>query len=207
MDGRARRRGHGWPLVIALAVAGCSQATAPLDTSAPSVTSDPADNGPTTPVPIAGSHDIHPPRICPSRQLTAKVVGGGSEMSQPFLDIELTNQGTTACHLRGYVSLTAVGHPLHGPNRRVEIALHRGSFYERVDPGPRRVDLQPGHSASFGVGTVTAFQGGKHLIDIIRLTITPPGGHTPISLHVEQPASAPVGKPIPVAVTAVEAVP
>ncbi len=126
-------------------------------------------------------------------------------MSQPFLDIELTNQGTTACHLRGYVSLTAVGHPLHGPSRRVEIALHRGPFYERSDPGPRRVDLQPGHSASFGVGTVTAWQGGKHLMDIIRLTITPPGGRTPIPLHVELPASAPAGKPIPVAVTAVEA--
>lgn len=139
---------------------------------------------------------------CIAANLAARVATFGSEMSQPFLVISLTNQGTASCHLRGYPVVSMVGKGEHegGFSHDLRITVHHGSIYERSDPSPGRVELTPRHTASFALGTATAWDG--RIFDITQLAITPPGTHTPLHLKVTLMASAPTGEPIPVGVTA-----
>jgi len=124
-------------------------------------------------------------------------------MSQPFLIVALTNIGDTTCHLAGYPSLRATGHLVGGPGCTLTINVQPGALYEVKDPGRHRVQLSPGGSAAFAVGTATAY--GVSLYDIPSLAITPPGGHTALRLAVDLLASAPKGAPIPLTVTALTA--
>lgn len=140
---------------------------------------------------------------CADPVLAAHVVRSGSVMSQPFLTIALRNTGTRRCVLDGYAVVRAEGHAgwRQDRPRRLRIRVADRSTYEVRDPGPRPVSLAPGASARFTVGTATAYQGGAHVWTISRLRIGT-GSGSYVDLAVELLASAPVGQPIPVDVTA-----
>jgi hypothetical protein len=140
---------------------------------------------------------------CRSRELTPRVAVFGSMASQPFVTITLRNHGSRTCKLRGYPGVEVVGHGESTPDSGMAVDLRRGSIYERSDPGPHRVLLRPGALASFNVGTGTAYDGGRDLLTLTRLIITPPGNRATVSLAVQMHASRFAGRPIPVGVTAV----
>lgn len=130
----------------------------------------------------------------------------GSNMSQPFADIVVTNTGPVACVLRGYPRVRAWGH--HGWNSdglssaRLPIRVRHG-IYERTDRGPRRIMIRPGQHVFFSVGTATAYQGGLHIITITRFAVTLPGTDRPKPLPIDMPATRPPRRKIPVGITAV----
>jgi hypothetical protein len=137
---------------------------------------------------------------CRSAQLRARVALFGSEASQPFVTIALRNSSATACALRGYPEVSAFGHRPGAPVSRLAIHARHESIYERRDPGPHRVRLGPGATASFNIGTATAYDGS--LVTVTRLLIRPPGQAAGIPVHVGMYANGPRGRPIPVGVTA-----
>jgi hypothetical protein len=190
--------------VALFVVAGCGHPSAapsdPNPTTASSSSREPSTTRDTTIEPVHWSPG------CGTASLTARVVTSGSEMSQPFLEIALTNRGTTRCRLRGYPAVTAVGHRAFADEQAAPLRLvvHPGSIYERTDPGPQWVELSPRHRAFFALGTVTAYQGGVHLLEITELAITPEGNHAALHLTVDLLASAPANQPIPVGVTAIQ---
>jgi hypothetical protein len=183
-----------------LIVAGCGHSpdasTRLRPTSSPSSSTGPAHGT------EAGSRDGSP--RCESSSLAAHVVEFGSTASQPFLVISLTNEGTTGCHLRGYPAIAAIGHRAytHETTRSLDIAVQHESIYERRDPGPRRVELDPNGNAFFALGTATAFD--LPVYEITRLDITPPGSRIALRLRVTMPATGPANKPIPVGLTALQ---
>jgi hypothetical protein len=128
----------------------------------------------------------------------------GSVMSQPFVDIAVTNLGTASCLLKGYPRIEAWGHAGTKDatqSDRLSLRIRHG-VYERTDHGPRRIVLQPHDAAFFSVGTGTAYQGGLHPIMIKRLAVTLPGTRTPKMLSISLIATRPVGRRIPVGITA-----
>lgn len=141
---------------------------------------------------------------CQASQLTGTVTDSGSTASQPFVVIALTNTSASACELTGYPGLTAAGHASSTPSvtNTLHISVTDGPTYERSDPGPQRVELPPNASASFALGTGTAYDGGAHMYSITRLQVTVPGDRTSIPVALKIAASGPAGQPIPVAVTA-----
>jgi hypothetical protein len=173
------------------------------------ITTSQTSDGPTSaagPTTVVDNVGVVAARTCRARQLHSTVVVSGSTMSQPFVTIALRNRTARACRLSGYPTLRAFGHGMAGPSRRLVIQIHRGSIYERTDPGPRRLVLPPHGAVSFNVGTGTAYQGGKYLLAITRLDITSPGGTSSIPVRVQMYASRPRGEPIPVGVTALQLV-
>ncbi len=158
------------------------------------------------PLPGASATASGPPHItaCQAAQLTGTVTDSGSTASQPFVVIALTNTSTSACELSGYPQLTAAGYAQATPSatNMLHITVTDGPTYERSDPGPKRVELPPNASASFALGTGTAYDGGAHMYSITRLEITLPGDRTSIPVTLNIAASGPAGQPIPVTVTA-----
>jgi hypothetical protein len=194
--------GVGLASVALFVMAGCGQSSAASSDPNPT-TASPREPSTTRDMPIEPV--LRSPR-CGTASLAVRVVTSGSVMSQPFLEIALTNRGSNRCRLRGYPAITAVGHrafadeapsPLH-------LDLHPGPIYERTDPGPQWVELPPRHRAFFALGTVAAYQGGAHLLQITELAITPDGNHAALHLTVDLLASAPANQPIPVGVTAIQ---
>jgi hypothetical protein len=181
-------------VAVAVTITGCASQTSDRPISAA---------GPPTVVDKVG---MVAARTCRVRQLHPSVMVSGSVMSQPFVTVALRNRTARPCRLGGYPALRASGHARAGPSRRLVIQMHRGSIYERTDPGPRRLVLPPHGAVSFSVGTGTAYQGGKHLLTITRLEVTPPGGSTSFPVRVQMYATRPRGEPIPVGVTALEPV-
>lgn len=182
-----------------LIVAGCGHSrdtsTQPAPTSSLS-SARPADDA------RAKASDQSP--RCDTSSLTARVVTGGSTANSPFLVISLTNQRSARCHLRGYPTIAALGHRAytHEKSGSLNIAVRRGSIYERRDPGPRRVELEPHGKAFFALGTGTGWN--PPMYQITRLVITPPGSQESLRLRVALPATGPANKPIPVGVTALQ---
>lgn len=157
----------------------------------------------------AGAHDTKAEAgslsaRCATADLSADVVDFGSTGSAPFLVISLTNQDTAPCHLRGYPGIAATGHRAytHGEPCSLDIAVRRGSIYERSDPGPRRVELDRHGKAFFALGTGTGWN--PPVYEITRLAITPPGNRESLHLRVAVPATGPTNKPIPVGLTALQ---
>lgn len=138
---------------------------------------------------------------CRSTQLRARVAEFGSEASQPFVTIALRNHSATACALHGYPRLSAVGHRLGGSVKRLRIQIRRGPVYERRDPGHHHVALTPGTTASFSIGTATAYD--PPLVTLTRLLVRLPGETASLPVRVQMYATAPRSRPIPVGVTAV----
>lgn len=183
-------------------------ASAPLILAACGNSPDPAATNSAASSPEAASaasavESVQSPRCVPSR-LSARVVSFGSTANSPFLVIALTNQGAARCHLRGYPGIEAVGRRAytHQKSCALNIAVQRGSIYERHDPGPRRVELDPHGKAFFALGTGTAYDPPSY--KITRLTITPPGTHNALHLRVALPATGPANKPIPIGGTALQ---
>lgn len=148
------------------------------------------------------------PTRCRADDLRLSVTQTASVMSQPFSDIAVTNTGTQTCVLSGYPRIHAQGHP-EGTDpdpstvMQLPIAVRRGRSYERIDPGPHPVVIQPLHEVFFSIGTATAFQGGRHLITLTRLTIVLPVTNAPKTLPINLLASKPPGRRIPVTITAI----
>ena len=101
----------------------------------------------------------------------------GANMNRPVLVVSLTIQSPARCHLRGYpiIATAARRGYTHEKSRSLDITLRRGSIYERHDPGPRRVELEPHSKAFFGLGTGTGWS--PQVYEITRVAITPPGSH------------------------------
>jgi hypothetical protein len=144
---------------------------------------------------------------CRAAQLTGAVTGSGSESSQPFVVIALTNTSAAGCELTGYPQITAAGYawPTPAATGILPITVTDGAIFERSDPGPQRLELSPNASASFALGTATAYDGGAHMYSITRVEITLPGDQTTIPVIVNVAASRPASQPIPVTVTALVA--
>jgi hypothetical protein len=141
---------------------------------------------------------------CRAAQLIGKQTDGGSQASQPWRIIALTNVSASTCYLSGYPDLSARGHAeadTSGTTTSLSIAIRLGIVYGNTDPGPVRIDLAPHSAASFAVGTGMAYQGGAHPIDITELRIALPDNGGSVRVAVALPATAPAGQPIPVGVT------
>jgi hypothetical protein len=143
-----------------------------------------------------------PPDACRAEQLRVRAVIGGSVASQPFETIALRNAGGRACSLDGYPTITAYGHHSGGVEHRLRIRLRDGAIYERTDPGPHVITLARGQRASFSLGTEGAYQGGAHPILITRVAVAPPRCSATTTLSLRMLATRPVGRAIPVGVTA-----
>jgi hypothetical protein len=136
---------------------------------------------------------------CSASQLTAHVVSGGSEASQPWLIIDVTDHGPR-CSLDGYPRIVAAtAHPWRGPSQALSIRGRDGSDYEHPDPGPRALELPAGGSASFAAGTGTA--SGKTYL-MTSLTFALPGGSGLLKVPVRTWTSSRAGKPAYFEVTA-----
>lgn len=184
------------PMVLGLA--GCGS-------TSPNATPAAGDSHTSSPHPPAATQVSHAGHSCQVRQLRARVATSGSEASQPFATIALTNRGSRSCTLRGYPGLAAFGHAeSETADKRLAIRTTH-IIYERVDRGPRLVVVRPAEAASFSVGTATAYDGGVHLVTITALHIIVPGTAAPITLQMDMLASGPEGRPIPVGVTAFQA--
>jgi glucosylceramidase len=98
----------------------------------------------------------------------------------------LTNTGAAACTLRGYPALRLLGArrlPVHVPVRH-------GGGYRFVDHGPQPVTLAPAATASFAFGGPSLSAPGQPRCERASLSVTPPGGRTPISVSGAVPACA-----------------
>jgi len=145
-------------------------------------------------------------RTCRWGHLSARVTTFGSMMSHPYLDVSVTNHGGSPCRLRGYPELTMTGHlgyDTTGPDQRLSVVVQHGPIYERSDPGDAPVTLHGGEAASFSVGTVAAYPGHIRTITAIRFTL--PGVRRPYRVFASLPATSPLGRAIPVGVTALRA--
>ena len=145
-----------------------------------------------------------PVAACTGAQLSGKVLRGGSQSSQPFDEIVLTNGGPGPCQLSGYPQMTAWGSTGKGPSAPLDTVLTRGSTFEIPDPGPAKVVLAPGGSAWFAVGAGTAY--GGPIVSIDRVVIDVGSGAGGSAGHVDvtlgMGANGPQGKAIPITVTA-----
>jgi hypothetical protein len=169
-----------------LVVAGCGS------TSSSPATKPPATNAPHRSSGVADSR-------CSESRLTAHVVSGGSEASQPWLIIDVINHGPR-CTIDGYPRIVAaIGHSWNGRNQSLSIRVRDGSDYEHGDPGPRALELLRGGSASFAAGTDTA-SGTNYLVT--SLTVALPGSPGTLRVPVHTGASSSAGKPVYIGVTA-----
>jgi hypothetical protein len=141
---------------------------------------------------------------CTAAQLSGKVSRAGSQSSQPFAEILLTNGGPGPCQLSGYPQMTAWGSAGQGPSAQLETVLTQGSTFEIPDPGPRRVVIAPGGSAWFAIGAGTVY--GGPIVSIERAVVAVgsmaggKSGHVNVNLGMD--ANGPPGKAIPIRVTA-----
>ncbi|WP_084557239.1 DUF4232 domain-containing protein [Hamadaea tsunoensis] len=118
--------------------------------------------------------------------------------SQPFVIVKLTNATDEPCLLAGYPQLKDFhvrrdGHDV--PN--AEVVVQHGSLYAVPDPGAGTLRIPPAGTASFAVGTGTAYTGPVSTIATATLTFH---GDKRITLNL--PANGPAGQPIPATVTA-----
>jgi hypothetical protein len=141
---------------------------------------------------------------CQGDQLRLAVAVSGSTMSQPFGDISITNSGVKACLLTGYPRIAVAGHrgfpDQPAPAVPVAIKVHHG-IYERVDSGPHQLLVPPRRQAFFSIGTGDAYDGP--LFTLTRLTVTLLGIRSPKVLTLGLLANGPLGRKIPVGITAI----
>jgi uncharacterized protein DUF4232 len=141
-----------------------------------------------------------PPAPCRGSDLTGRVEVSESVMSQPFVDVVLVNAGPAPCQLSGYPDVAVRGHPVgEAGSRPIAIDVRHG-VYERTDPGPTRLSLDPGDAAVFSLGTGTAYGGGLHLLVVTDVFVRLVAGTVPI--RVRMYATGPPGRHVPVGVTA-----
>jgi hypothetical protein len=196
----AERRRVG--LALGLALAACLPATAcAVDnggrTSAPAAPAMSTDRAPLQAVAASVGERS---RTCTGADLAASIGAFGAEMSHPFLTVELTNRSASSCRVRGYPRLTVFASYRQHPLPSGDIAVRHGATYERPDPGPHWVTIAPARFASFTVGTATAYPGRQVVIHRFAVGIGTSGQR--LQVRTSMMASAPPGKPVPVAETA-----
>ena len=144
------------------------------------------------------------PHRCQADRMRLGVALSDSTMSQPFVDISITNTGAQTCSLTGYPRIAVAGHrgfpDQPAPAVPVAIAV-RHRIYERVDPGPHRILVSSRQHVFFSIGTADAYDGP--LYTLTRLTVILPGTRTPKVLAVGHLANGPPGRKIPVGITAI----
>ncbi|HKE64901.1 MAG TPA: DUF4232 domain-containing protein [Micromonosporaceae bacterium] len=168
-------------VAIAAAAAGCAgkrspRATTPLSRPALPVGASSGAQASES-VPSSGNQQ---PR-CTGGQLVASVTDGGAVANQPFAIIALRNRGA-ACYLDGYPTIAAAYGTASGVRASVPIHVVDSGNYERSDPGPHRVTLAPGGSASFAIGTATAFDTPIETVTALSLTV--PGSATTVTVPI-----------------------
>jgi hypothetical protein len=122
-------------------------------------------------------------------------------MSQPFVIIAVTNYGRQ-CSIDGYPRIVgATGRSQQGQAASLSIEVVYGPDYEHPDPGPHRLILSRGATASFALGTAMAYDGP--LYGILSLSVTLPGrSSSALHVPVETDADSMIGTPIRLEVTA-----
>jgi hypothetical protein len=145
-----------------------------------------------------------PVAACAGAQLSGNAFRGGSQSSQPFEEIVLTNGGPGPCQLSGYPQMTAWGSTGQGPSAPLDTVLTQGSTFEIPDPGPTKVVLAPGGSAWFAVGAGTAYGGPIVSIDRVFIAVGSAAGGSAgqVNVPLGMGANGPQGKAIPITVTA-----
>jgi hypothetical protein len=147
---------------------------------------------------------LTPATSCHVSHFEARQPSSGSEASQPFVIIALVNNGPR-CSIDGYPKVvSATGQMQQAPPTPLPIKVIDGPNYEHPDPGPHRLTLARGATASFALGTGTAYGGGAHLYTILSLRIALPGkpSSSAIRVPVQTIVSAPSGAPFRLEVTA-----
>ncbi|HEU0241668.1 MAG TPA: DUF4232 domain-containing protein [Micromonosporaceae bacterium] len=180
-------------VAIAAAAAGCAgkpsaRATTPLSRPALPVAassgaqlSDSPPRSESAPSSGNGQSSGNQQRKCTGGQLVASVTDGGAVANQPFAVIALRNRGA-ACYLDGYPTVAAAYGTASGVRVNVPIHVVDGGNYERSDPEPHHVTLAPGGSASFAMGTETAFDTPIETITALSLTV--PGSATTVTVPI-----------------------
>jgi len=211
--------GFGVALAIAAVVGtGCNATDhgAPTRASASrpaiSVTRSPTTAAPVeTTVPPSSS--LAPEPACRVGDLTISAGEQGQAMQQPFLAVIVTNNRESSCALRGYPKVAMIGNTvastgtLTGPTHRFRERVSHG-IYERQDPGPHRVSLQPHHSALFYVGTDIG--AGAHLVVIHQILVGLGRGPASLALTLRShgmPADLEPAQPLGVGITAFQTAP
>jgi hypothetical protein len=145
-----------------------------------------------------------PVAVCTAAQLSGKVSREGVQSSNVFVAIVLTNAGPGSCTLSGYPKLTAWGPTGQRPSAPLETVLTRSSTYQIPDPGSTTVDIPPGRSAWFAIGTGVGYGSPVVVFDRVAVDIGPVAGGKVgrVNVALSMSANAPLGKAIPVTVTA-----
>lgn len=147
---------------------------------------------------------LNPATSCHVSHFEARQASSGSEASQPFVIIALVNHGPR-CSIDGYPKvISASGRTQQARTESLPIKVIDGPDYEHPDPGPHRLTLVRGATASFALGTGTAYGGGAHLYTILSLSIALPGksSSSAIRVPVQTNVSAQSGVPFRLEVTA-----
>jgi hypothetical protein len=123
-------------------------------------------------------------------------------MSQPFVIIAVTNHGPR-CSIDGYPGIVGATGTAQQAQAAASLPIEvvDGPDYEHPDPGPHRLLLSPGATASFALGTGTAYDGPVY--EILSFSVTLPGSSfSALHVPVETNADSMIGTPIRLEVTA-----
>ncbi len=136
---------------------------------------------------------------CLGTDLAGRTTGGGAGMSQPYSIITVTNTGAKPCTLKGYPVITGAW----SAKGAVDITVKNGSLYNLPSAKVTSFVLAPRAKAWFALGSATAYTGPMVTITRIAVAATK-GASVAESATVRQDiqANGPVGKPIPLGVTA-----
>jgi len=140
--------------------------------------------------------------VCASGDLAVTTGRVMSVSSQPFVAVELRNEGRQRCAIEGYPRVTADGVSAGGRTGVLAVREKHGDLYERKDPGRQLVLLEPGEAAVFHVGTSTAYDVGTQTITQLRIHLPDVRGRLTVPLQLE--ASRPPMRRIPLGVTALQ---
>jgi uncharacterized protein YecT (DUF1311 family) len=125
---------------------------------------------------------------CHTADLRARRGAGDAALGNRRTNFILTNASRRTCSLRGYPGMAV----LDAAGAVLRDRVERGSGYLVTDPGPRRVVLPPGRSASYSLG----FSGDvvEGCADGAKVRITPPDERT--SLTVSSIVTVCPGQPL-----------
>lgn len=136
---------------------------------------------------------------CLGTQLSGKTTGEGAGMSQPYSVITVTNTSSSPCSLKGYPVLTGASSAIG----KVDISVNNGALFNLPSAKITSFVLAPKAKAWFALGSATAYTGP--LVTITRITFAAQKGASVAEssiLKQELQANGPIGKPIPLGVTA-----
>ena len=130
--------------------------------------------------------------------MAGSVTLAGSNASQPYVVVALTNESSSVCSMRGYPVVTFADRS----GKAVAVEITQGSTYEVADPGEAVSDLQPGASVWFALGTGTAY--GGPMVDLTTARVSVGGSETAVKVDLVGDAARSID-PVPLSVTAFSA--